>query len=130
MATNRDKQCRGKNLLANIANNQQQQKQAWSGQEQQQQSNGPGRQAQRRQHFVNHSIYQIEEGGCWGAGYIGGFPDPQFLGSSQLVGSIAMASVHIIERFLVLLSLVQQHYAHIFFDGALKVEAISPLHVC
>lgn len=79
---------------------------------------------------MNHSIYQIEEGGCWGAGYIGGFPDPQFLGSSQLVGSIAMASVHIIERFLVLLSLVQQHYAHIFFDGALKVEAISPLHVC
>jgi len=67
MATNRDKQCRGKNLLANIANNRQQQKQAWPGQEQQQQqqqqqqSNGPGRQ----QHFVNHSIYQIQG---WGGG--------------------------------------------------------------
>jgi len=105
MATNRDKQCRGKNLLANIANNRQQQKQAWPGQEQQQQqqqqqqSNGPGRQ----QHFVNHSIYQIQGWGGMGPGYIGtgGIPVSQV----QLVGSIAMASVHIIERFLLLLSL-------------------------
>lgn len=53
-----------------LANNKQQQKQAWPGQ-QQQQSNGPGpgRQPgrlagwQRRQHFVNHSIYQIRARG-------------------------------------------------------------------
>lgn len=123
-----------------LANNKQQQKQAWPGQ-QQQQSNGPGpgRQPgrlagwQRRQHFVNHSIYQIRARGVdrrLGDWETGEEQSGLHWVPGQLVGSIAMASVHIIERFLVLLSLAAQRCAHIFVDGALKVNAISPLHVC